>query len=137
MISGIWKKLRQDKELGRGILKRGVGIQNIFILWLIRGSGKVQFTALRGHVGTVESTKVIIGVDIEYYRELFKYEPRPDLKIVEDFFKEADKMTVDENEALEIEFLRKMLERLFLSHILMGHQGQISSLSCSTNTFRK
>jgi hypothetical protein len=73
---------------------------------------KTTIHSIECHASTVESTKDIIGMATEYYRELFKYERRHDIKIAEDFFKEDDKMTKEENEALEIEFTEEEVRKV-------------------------
>jgi hypothetical protein len=78
---------------------------------------KTIIHSIEGPVGAVENTEEIIRVATDYYKGLFKYEPRPVLKIVEDFFREEDKMTAEENEALALEFTEEEVRKaIFYSY---------------------
>jgi hypothetical protein len=47
--------------------------------------------------GTAETTKDIIRVATNYYKELFKYEVKPNINVADDFFPEGDKLTTDQD----------------------------------------
>jgi hypothetical protein len=51
--------------------------------------------------GTVETTEDIIRVATSYYKELLKYETRPNINVADDFFPEGDKLAAEEVEILE------------------------------------
>jgi hypothetical protein len=51
-----------------------------------RGRNNTIFS-MDGPEGSVQSTEEIIKVAIEYYKDLFKFEPKPNIKIDEDFFR--------------------------------------------------
>jgi hypothetical protein len=59
--------------------------------------------SLDGPEGIVQSTEEIVKVATEYYKDLFfckhkdlfKYEPRPNMSIEENFFSEEEKVTVE------------------------------------------
>jgi hypothetical protein len=56
---------------------------------------------LSGPAGEANSTKEIIYVATDYYKELFKHEDRPDVSLCSDFFSEGDRVTMEENLGLE------------------------------------
>jgi hypothetical protein len=47
---------------------------------------KTTIFSVEGPAGVVNSTQEIIEVATQYYKDLFKFEPRPNLNIEEDFF---------------------------------------------------
>jgi hypothetical protein len=56
-------------------------------------------------------------------KKLFIYEPRPELRIAEDFFREAYKLTDEENEALEVEFFEEEVRKAVFESYVDGAPG--------------
>jgi hypothetical protein len=78
---------------------------------------KTTIHSIEGPAGAKENIEEIIRVATDYYKGLFKYEPRPELKIAKDFFREEDKMTAEENEALALEFTEEEVRKaIFYSY---------------------
>jgi hypothetical protein len=46
----------------------------------------------------------MIGIAMDYYKNLFGFEDRPDIRLKPDFFSEEEKVKVDENEMLSRSF---------------------------------
>jgi hypothetical protein len=88
-----------------------------------------------GPEGTVNNTKDIIKVATQYYTELFKFEPRPNINISSSFFSEGEKLGFEENEVLEDKFTEEEIKKLSLSPTLMGLLGQMVFLLCSISIF--
>jgi hypothetical protein len=53
---------------------------------------KATIFSLDGPNGEAKSTKEIIAVATEYYKDLFKHEVRPDINIAGSFFSEGDSL---------------------------------------------
>jgi hypothetical protein len=84
---------------------------------------KTTIHSIEGPAGVVENTEEIIKVTTDYYKGLFTYEPRPELKIADDFLKEEDKMTAEENEALELEFTEGEVRKAIFDSYSDGASG--------------
>jgi hypothetical protein len=85
----------------------------------------------------VESTVEIIEVAAQYYKELFKFEPRSNIKLSGDFFSDEEKVSSDEREVLERRFSEEEIKRQCLNHILMGLLVLMEYHSCSISSSRK
>jgi hypothetical protein len=59
---------------------------------------KMTVFSMDGPEGTVESTEEIIKVASTYYKDLFKFEAKPDINIDEHFFNQEEKVSNEENE---------------------------------------
>jgi hypothetical protein len=65
----------------------------------------------------VSSTENIIKVATQYYKEIFKFEPRPQINISNNFFSEGGKVSEEENAVLEEEFTEEEIKkRVFESY---------------------
>jgi hypothetical protein len=93
---------------------------------------KTTIHSLDGLDGVVESTEDIVKVATNFYKGLFKFEPRPDINISSDFFEEE---TAEENEMLERSFFEEEVKKKFLSHMQKGHMTLMGYLLCSIRTF--
>jgi hypothetical protein len=65
---------------------------------------KTTIYDIEGPEGAVNSTEDIIKVATQYYKDLFKFEPRPNINISSNFFSEGEKVTEEENALLEEKF---------------------------------
>jgi hypothetical protein len=72
--------------------------------WLIKEEEK---NIVEGPEGPVTDKKGILKVATEFYKELFKKEDRPDIRLLDDFFSHEEKVTPRENIELEKEFSEK------------------------------
>jgi hypothetical protein len=72
---------------------------------------KTNVHTIEGPDGAVESTEEIIEVATQYYKELFKFEPRPNIKLSEHFFSEEEKVSSDEREVLERRFSEEEIRK--------------------------
>jgi hypothetical protein len=59
---------------------------------------------LDGPEGPVTKTKDMIGIPMDYYKTLFGFEDRPNIRLKSNFFSEEEKVKVDENEMLSKSF---------------------------------
>jgi hypothetical protein len=72
---------------------------------------------IEGTDGVVSSTENIIKVATQYYKEIFKFEPRPQINISNNFFSEGGKVSEEENAVLEEEFTEEEIKkRVFESY---------------------
>jgi hypothetical protein len=61
--------------------------------------------------GTADTTEEIMKVATQYYKNLFKYEARPNISLGDNFFSEEDKLSRDEMDILEEEFTKEEVKR--------------------------
>jgi hypothetical protein len=71
----------------------------------------------------VESTEEIVKVATQYYKNLFKYESRPNLSLGEIFFLGRDKLNGEEKEALEEEFTEEEVKNDVFGSYSVGASG--------------
>jgi hypothetical protein len=98
-------------------IKEGDGNTRYFQTVANQRRRKITIHSLDGLDGVVESTEDIVEVATNFYRDLFKFEPRPDINISRDFFEEIDKVTTEENEMLEKPFSKGIKKAIFESYI--------------------
>ena len=65
---------------------------------------------LDGTEGPVTDNVGIKKIAIDYYKNLFKWEPRPDMNLREDFFNEEEKNSKEENDRLESRFIKEEIK---------------------------
>jgi hypothetical protein len=65
---------------------------------------KKLIQVLDGPDGPVTETKDMLGVAMDYYKNMFGFEDRPNIRLKSNFFSEDEKVTVDENEMLSKSF---------------------------------
>jgi hypothetical protein len=78
---------------------------------------------MEGPEETVQSTEEIVEVATNYYNELFKFEPRPNINISSDFFTENDKVTLEEVEILETPFFEEEIKKAVFGSYSDGAPG--------------
>jgi hypothetical protein len=78
---------------------------------------------MEGPDGTVQSTEKIVEVATNHYRDLFKFEPRPNINIISDFFSEGDKVTQVEREILEKPFSEDEIQKAVFGSYSDGAPG--------------
>jgi hypothetical protein len=61
-------------------------------------------------VGPVTDQKCMLKVATEFYKELFKKEDRPYIRLLDDFFSREEKVTPQENIELEKELSKKEIK---------------------------
>jgi hypothetical protein len=93
---------------------------------------KKMIQVLDGPDGPVTETKDMLGIAMDYYKNLFGFEDRPDIRLKQDFFSDDEKVKVDENEMFLEASQRKKLEKRFSVLMLMEPLGQMVSHLCST-----
>jgi hypothetical protein len=96
---------------------------------------KTTIHTIEGTDGAVESTEGITEVATQYYKDLFKFEPRPNIKLSGEFFSNEEKVSDEEREVLERRFSEEEVNKaVFESYsdrplVLMEYH------SCSINNF--
>jgi hypothetical protein len=71
----------------------------------------------------VQSTEDIVKVATNFYKDLLKFEPRPDINISREFFKEVDQVTPEENEMLERPFSKEKVKKAIFESYAEGAPG--------------
>jgi hypothetical protein len=77
---------------------------------------KTTMLSLDDHEGTVQSTEEIIKVATKYYKDLLKFEPRPNISIDDNFFNEGERVIAEENAGLEVVFTEEVKIVIFGSY---------------------
>jgi hypothetical protein len=72
---------------------------------------KITIFSVEGPAGAVNSTQEIIEVTTQYYKDLFKCEPRPNLNIEEDFFSADERLKEEEVNVLESRFTEEEIKK--------------------------
>lgn len=90
---------------------------------------------MEGPDGIVSSTDEIHKIAFECYKNLFKYESRPDIAINDNFFLDSDRVTDQENSLLEVPSTSEEIKNMSLNLMLMEPLDLMGFLSCSTNIF--
>jgi hypothetical protein len=67
---------------------------------------------IEGPAGTISNTEEIIKVATQYYKDMFKFEPRPNMNINENFFSKEEKITQEENRILEERFTEEEVKKV-------------------------
>jgi hypothetical protein len=62
-------------------------------------------------------------VATKYYKELFKFESRPNINISEIFFSEEEKLTDEKNLVLENKFIEEEIKKIVFESYLDGAPG--------------
>jgi hypothetical protein len=91
---------------------------------------KTTIHRMEGHAGEVETTEEIVGVATNYYKEIFKYEARLDIRIRRSKSIFRRKCCVKRRD-----FFRLRLKRLFLNPILMVPLDLMVCLLSSIRSF--
>jgi hypothetical protein len=87
---------------------------------------------VEGPTGAVDTTEEIIGVATQYYKDLFKYEERPDVRLHSNFFSETDKLTEREIIELENNFTEEEIKRAIFESYSDGAPALMGCLLYST-----
>jgi mannosylglycoprotein endo-beta-mannosidase len=78
---------------------------------------KKQISVLDGPSGPVTEVKDMLNVATDYYKDLFSWEARPDIRLDQDFFSLDEKVTREENDSLDCRFtLEEIREAVFGSY---------------------
>ena len=78
---------------------------------------KKLISVLDGPDGPETETKGMLKIAVDFYKDLFKYENRADIRIRDDFFSEEEKVSVEENVLLEQAFsMEEIKEAVFGSY---------------------
>jgi hypothetical protein len=94
------------------------------------GDRNTRYFQMEGPDRVFHDTQDILEIATNYYKDLFGFEPRPNINILGAFFSEGDKVTNLKIPSWKPPFLRKKLKKLLLSPILMGPQDQMASPLC-------
>lgn len=84
---------------------------------------KHMIHVLEGEDGPVTDNDGMRNIAVEYYKNLFRWEPRPDINLKEDFFSEEAKITVEENARLEARFTEEEIKTGVFSSYSDGAPG--------------
>jgi hypothetical protein len=84
---------------------------------------KMTVCNMNGPKGIVETTKEILKVASNYYKDLFKYEARPDINIDEHFFSQEEKVSEEERETLETPFSEEEVRKAVFESYPEGAPG--------------
>jgi hypothetical protein len=66
---------------------------------------------MEGPERVVHNTEDIRKIATNYYKNLFKFEDRPDIRINDDFFEEEDKVSLEETAILEAPFSEEEVKK--------------------------
>jgi hypothetical protein len=91
--------------------------------WLIKGEGKKMIHVLDGPDGPETKTDKMLKIAIGYYKNLFKKESRPDIRLKPDFFLEEEKIRAKENIMLESRFSEEEIKEAIFSSYANGAPG--------------
>jgi hypothetical protein len=84
---------------------------------------KITIFSVEGPAGAVNSTQEIIEVTTQYYKDLFKCEPRPNLNIEEDFFSADERLKEEEVNVLESRFTEEEIKKAVFESYADGALG--------------
>jgi hypothetical protein len=84
---------------------------------------KTAIFSMEGPAGEVNSTKEIIEVANQYYKGLFRYEPRPNLNIEENFFSVDERLREEEAMGLESRFTEEEIKKAVFESYADGAPG--------------
>jgi hypothetical protein len=84
---------------------------------------KTTIHSLDGPEGTTESTEEIVKVATNFYKDLFKYEFRPNIHLDNELFVEGEKVGSEENEALEARFSEEEIRKVVFESYSDGAPG--------------
>jgi hypothetical protein len=84
---------------------------------------KKMIQVLDGPDGPVTKTKDMLGIAMDYYKDLFGSEDRPDIRLKQDFFSANERVKVDENEMLSRSFSEEEIREAVFSFYADGAPG--------------
>jgi hypothetical protein len=84
---------------------------------------KKMIQVLDGSDGPVTETKDMLGIAMDYYKDLFGFEDRPDIRLKHDFFSADERVKVDENEMLSRSFSEEEIREAVFSSYADGAPG--------------
>jgi hypothetical protein len=74
-------------------------------------SRKTTLFSLDGPDGAVETNEGMLDVTTKYYKKIFKFEPRPEMNIFNEFFSREEKVSREELEILESRFTETKIKK--------------------------
>jgi hypothetical protein len=84
---------------------------------------KTSIHSIEGPGGTTDTTEKIIEVATQYYKDLFKFEPRLNMNILDSFFSKGEKLTPEESEILEDRFTEEEIKNVVFESYSDGALG--------------
>jgi hypothetical protein len=78
---------------------------------------------VEGPDGMANNTSNILKVASEYYKDLFRYEPRPNVNIDVEFFSREEKLGAEDREMLENAFSKEEIKRAVFESYSDGAPG--------------
>jgi hypothetical protein len=84
---------------------------------------KKMIRVLDGPDGPVTETKEMLGIAMDYYKDLFGFEDRPDIRLKHNFFSADERVKVDENEMLSRSFSEEEIREAVFSSYADGAPG--------------
>jgi hypothetical protein len=116
---GIWvieetKAKQRSKERQ---IKGGGGNTSYFHVVANQRRRETSIMSMDGPAETAKTPEEIMNVATDYYKKLFKFEPRPNINIDQDFFGAWEKVSGEENGILEEAFSEQEIKKdVFESH---------------------
>jgi hypothetical protein len=89
---------------------------------------KKQIVSLEGPDGVVNDTEGMIGIAVNYYKQLFGSENMMDINLSSDFWNPSELVSEAHNSELDQEFQRKRLRLQSLALMLRVHLALMGSL---------
>lgn len=121
-IYGRLRRLKLGRDQGIEVSWKGIGTLLTFKQWLTRGGGK-NYSYLEGLEGTVADDVGMRKIALDHSKDLFKWEPRPNINLRSDFYSEAEKVSTVENNKLEARFSEEEIKNAVFSPYSDGAHG--------------
>ena len=115
--TAMWQRSRDRK------IKEGDRNTTYFHVVANQRRRKNQLSILEGPNGPVYSTKDMLDVATDFYKNLFGYEPRPNIHLDDQFWSEEELMTEAENASLEKPFSEEEIKEAIMSSYASGAPG--------------
>jgi hypothetical protein len=84
---------------------------------------KKRINVLEGSEGPVTDQKGMLKIATDFYKELFKKEERPDIRLMDDLFSYEEKVTSQEDAELEKEFSEEEIKEAVFGSYAEGAPG--------------
>jgi hypothetical protein len=84
---------------------------------------KKQIMMVEGPGGPVEDTRVMISLVVSYYKDLFGFEGKLDISLVDDFWHDSQKVTEVHNNMLDADFTKQEVKDAIFGSYAEGAPG--------------
>jgi hypothetical protein len=106
------RRLKQDKDLGKETLKRGIRTLLIFFAKANQRKRKKCINSLEEDGVKYEDNEDMIKHATEFYKKLFGKEPKENIELDENFWDDDEKVTQEENLILEAELTEEEIKKV-------------------------